>query len=504
MGNVELKRKLGTWSHGAHEGRRGTGAVIAVMVIVLLAILSGAMLMTTLRGKGERTASIRQHQATYTADAGISLAITNLTAGDDTEWIGTELDPLEFAGGEFWTHVEDNGDATYRVTSSGLARGELQVVEAVLEPTGGGIYDNAVFAGNTDNDPLYTLEMGGSGGEADLILGDIFSGGDVDIVEDATVTGVPRAEGEVHGANGEEGVTQPIPDLAGMNYSATAEVNVSDMFSGPDAYLASDGFGGTAWQMPEESAAHIFRLNPSDRAANTSSTPGPDYFIEDPYEQVRVDRGQDGSDASAITLSGTGDEPGIDGNKKVYYIDGNLWLHNKKTYSFKFEHDEPNGIQVTFVVKGNIYFSDNLFYTDPDVDGVAFIAMKDDNIDDSGNIYFGDPVYGTLEQMNAFMYAENNFYDTNLDAGGSSEVYLNGNMTAGNQVLIERDWDDHHTKLTVDFDDRISVGELSMPGLPGNSGAGPDRYLVTYWRELSDHQVEIDDVLEALQGVTQQ
>ena len=166
MGNTELKRRLGTRSHGAHEGREGTGTVSAVMVIVLLAILSGAMLMTTLRGKGERTASIRQHQATYTADAGISLAITNLTAGDDTEWIGTELDPLEFAGGEFWTHVEDNGDATYTVTSSGLARGELQVVEAVLEPTAGGIYDNAVFAGNTDNDTLYTHELGGSDGAA--------------------------------------------------------------------------------------------------------------------------------------------------------------------------------------------------------------------------------------------------------------------------------------------------------------------------------------------------
>src|SRR5262245_51486060 len=108
-----------------------------------------------------------------------------------------------------------------------------------------------------------------------------------------------------------------------------------------------------------------------------------------------------------IALSGVSGAPGPNGNNQVYYIDGNLWIHNRNTYSFEFNHKEPNGIQITFVVNGNIYFSDNLFYKNTDRDGVAFIAMKDDNVSDSGNIYFGDPVFGTLEQMHAFMYAEN-------------------------------------------------------------------------------------------------
>lgn len=482
MWGNKLKRMRGECGHGSREG---SGAVIAVMVIVLLAILTGAMLMTTMQGKDERRAAIDRHQAIFTADAGIARAVTNLTAGDDTAMIGDVDNPLPFAGGDFWVRVDDNMDTTYTVTSTGVAKGELQTIEAVLEPRGGGIYDNAIFAGNTDNDPNYTLELGGENGEADLVVGDVFSGGDVDIVEDAVVTGIPRAEGQVNGAVGEEGISQPIPDLAGMDYENTADFHVNDLFSS-GAYLANDAFGGTAWQMPESSPAHIFRRNPTDRGANISSTPGPDYFLEDPFEPVRVDRAQNGNDASSISLSGISGDPGPNGNHKVYYIDGNLWLHNRKTFSFKFAHDEPNGVQVTFVVQGNIYFSDNLFYEDPTVDGVAFIAMKEDGVQDSGNIYFGDPEYGTLEQMNSFMYAENNFYDTNLDADGSSEVYLNGNMTAGNQVLIERDYQDHHTKLTVDFDDRISVGDLSMPGLPGNSGAGPDKYLVTYWRQIQD------------------
>ena len=57
---------------------------------------------------------------------------------------------------------------------------------------------------------------------------------------------------------------------------------------------------------------------------------------------------------------------------------------------------------------------------------------------DSGNVYFGDPTFGTLREMHAFMYAENDFYDTNLSSSSSSIVELVGNMTAGNQVKINR------------------------------------------------------------------
>ena len=116
--------------------------------------------------------------------------------------------------------------------------------------------------------------------------------------------------------------------------------------------------------------------------------------------------------------------------------------------------------------------------------GVAFIAIKDAGVHDSGNVYFGDPTFGTLEEMHAFMYAENNFYDNNLSATGSARVKLVGNMTAGNQVNINRDVGTQHSKLTVNFDDRIATGALSMPGLPHSSGADA-AYAVTMWREIA-------------------
>ena len=137
----------------------------------------------------------------------------------------------------------------------------------------------------------------------------------------------------------------------------------------------------------------------------------------------------------------------------------------------------------TFVVKGNIYFSDNIFYNNTEKDGIAFIAMKDSKVKDSGNIYFGDPTFGTLEHMDAFMYAENNFYDNNLSASGSATVTVNGNMTAGNQVLINRDYGTQHSKLTVNFDDRLLTGDLRLPGLPTATG-GDALWVMRSWREV--------------------
>ncbi len=90
---------------------------------------------------------------------------------------------------------------------------------------------------------------------------------------------------------------------------------------------------------------------------------------------------------------------------------------------------------------------------------------------DSGNVYFGDPVFGTLARMDAYCYAENNFYDSNLDESGSTELTINGVMSAGNQIVVDRDHDNgSHTKMTVNFDDRVELGTLELPGLPSSTG----------------------------------
>ncbi len=469
-------------TRGQRAEARGSAAVIAVLAVVVLVGLCGAMLMTALRSNDESGSTVDRHQALAAAHAGVAQALVQLMAGGTAD-VGAPDAPVAFGGGSLWAEgAFDQASSSYTVSSYATVRGETEAVEALLTAPGLDIYDHALFAGNTSGDPLYALKLGGKGGQADLVVGDVYSGGSVAVTGDASVNGAIRATEEITGATGQTGISQPVPDIAAMDYPNTADFNVAQLFGG--ATYKSDDAGGKAWQLPESSPAHIFRRDPSDRASDISSTIKSDYFLEDPYEPVNVDSGMDGSNAYPISLSGVSGEPGVNGNHKVYFIDGNLWIHNTKTFSFKFEHDEANGVQITFVAKGNIYFSDNLFYDDPQMDGVAFIAMKDSAVKDSGNIYFGDPVFGTLEQMHAFMYAENNFYDKNLSATGSAMVSVYGNMTAGNQVNIQRDFRNQHSKLTVNFDDRISVGDLDMPGLPRTGDLEGGGLSLVAWRRI--------------------
>lgn len=451
------------------DSQRGSAAVVALVAVTVLVGLCGAMLMIASRSNSEGGAAVDRHQATAVAQAGMAQALAEVAAGV-TDGVGSPEEPLAFGGGSYWVETVP-GEESLVVRSHADVRGEQETLEALLTGGGSDIYDHALFAGNSSGDPLYAMKLGGSGAQADLVNGDVYSGGSVAVTGTASVNGSIRAQEDITGASGESGVSQPIPDIAAMDYPNTADFKVASMFSGA-TYKSHTALGGKAWQVPESNPAHIFRKNPSDRASDINATAKNDYFLEDPYEAVSTSSNVNAASATTITLSGVSGEPGTSGNHKVYFIDGNLWIHNRNIFSFAIKHHEANGIQVTFVAKGNIYFSDNVLYEDTGEDGIAFIAMKDGSVADSGNIYFGDPVFGTLEQMHAFMYAENNFIDKNLSASGSARVTVYGNMTAGNKVDIQRDSNGQHSKLTVNYDGRISGGDLDMPGLPRANDGG--------------------------------
>jgi hypothetical protein len=464
------------------RARRGSAAVVALVAVTVLVGLCGAMLMIASRSNNEGGAAIDRHQATAAAQAGLDEALARVAAGADPAEasIGSVDAPQAFGGGNYYVDVTESEDGTaLSVSAYADVRGETDALQALLTGGGSDIYDHALFAGNTSGDPLYKLKLGGVGAQADQVTGDVYSGGSVLMTGNATVDGTIRAQDDIIGGEGVTNVSQPVPDIAAMNYPSTADFKVADLFVG--AKYKTNALGGSAFQVAETNPAHIFRKNPSDRASDINATVKADYFLEDPFEPVSSDSGSTGANACPITLSGVSGEPGASSNHKVFYIDGNLWIHNKKTFSFKINHDDPNGVQVTFVARGNIYFSDNVFYKNTATDGIAFIAMKDSAVSDSGNIYFGDPVFGTLEQMHAFMYAENNFIDKNLSATGSAQVTVYGNMTAGNKVDIQRDYGSQHSKLTVNYDGRISMGQLQMPGLPttDSNGGGNWQYQAT-------------------------
>lgn len=481
----------------ARASLRGSALLITMIAVIALAGISGAILAVAAASKHEVGGAIERTRALYAAEAGVSQALGQLTAKQVVS-LGCASQATAFADGGFWGTALDNKNGTWTVTSVGHSHATQRAIEAVVAKSGGGVFQNALFAGNSSGDPLYTMKFGGKTTQADVVKGNIYSGKNMSFSDNATVNGVPRAAGKITTqpgsivadapntpAKAEEGVTQPIPDIAGAKYEINNDVDVAKSFK--TATYKSGTPGGKAYELPQSDPAHIFRMNPSDRTANTSLTAKNDYFLEDPYETMHSDSKEDGSDPYPVKINdpkASGKYGTVDGNKKVYFIDGNLWIHNLHSMSLQLNYNEPEGMQVTFVVKGNIYMSDNLYYKNKSKDGLALIAMKDSAVTDSGNIYFGDPSFGTLNNMDAFMYAEKNFYDNNLDASGSLKIVINGNMSAGNQVAINRDYGTKHTKMTVNFDDRISSGAIGLPGLPNQSGTSAS-FSVTVWREVA-------------------
>lgn len=471
--------------------RRGSALLLALVATLVLAGMAGAIMAVSGSFKQEGNAFTDESRALYVAEAGLSQGIVTAQvmgvpanpppAGTVVASTGSAGAPTGFGEGGYWNTVVENGDETWTVTSFAQVASHERGVEAVLTRNVNEIYNSALFAGNTSGDPLYEMEFGGKGLQADDINGNIYSGGDITVKGDASIDGEIKATGTITGETGTK-ASLPVPDIPAMEYEKNNDYNVDELFATATLKTHS-GLGGTAKQVSEDNPAHIFRLNPSDRKADTDKTVKKDYFLEDPYEAVSSSSIVKPGNGTHITLPGQDGNPGVNGSGKVYYIDGNLWIHNKNIYSFTMWNSNPDAVKVTFVVKGNIYFSDNILYQDGDQDGVAFVSIKDDKVEDSGNIYFGDPTFGTLEQMDAFMYAENNFIDNNLSATGSAKVTVNGNMTAGNQVDINRDYGDQHSKLTVNHDDRIATGKLVLAGLP--SATDPDQpWIVATWREV--------------------
>lgn len=482
--NVELQ------SHPV-RGRRGAALLIVVLAVLVLAALAGTLTGVSVSSQQQGHTATLLSRALYVAEAGVSECIASVHTGGlaTTGNVPTELAlgdanaPLGFAGGSYWAVARYEPLDQITITSFGVVGGRTRGVEAVMTRNLSLIYRSAVFAGNSSGDPAYVMPFSGNGSQADEIHGDIYSGGSIAFSGDAAIDGTARAEGAITGVQGESGNHQSPPDLAGMHYAVNNDVDVAALFASGATYQIDD-LGGSAWQLPESSPAHIFRKDPSDRILDIASTAKADYFLEDPYETLVASATVQPSSGTRITLSGLNGEPGPSGSDLVYYIDGNLWVHNRNLFNFTFYTAAGAPARVTFVVQGNIYVSDNILLENPDQDGVALIAMKDPAVEDSGSIYFGDPRFGTLERMDAFLFAENDFVDNNLSATGSARVTVNGNMTAGDQVRIHRDFGTQHSKLTVNFDDRLVTGELVLPGLPGIN-PNEELWTLATWREIA-------------------
>ncbi len=480
------------------RSERGTIMIVTAILIFVLAGMSAALLsvgVATARATEEKVSRFRAFEI---AEAGAAAVIAQVQSGNGPVISGTTTNgPVSFQGGTFTTTttatIGGPGAELITVNSVGDFSGSRETVTVEFSrepPTINESFLKAVYAGNAaevnpdgtyPNQFQYQLSFGGgvdamdsnTAFDGDLVEGDVYAGGDIMRNQQARLNGEVKGLGNlmlgVAGASNHTAVrtSTPVlpPNLAAMNYSQIADIDVAQNFG-----------SRTSGTLSSSDPAHIFTKNPSDRSSLTSGTAKNDYFLEDLGDGTRAW-------ADPIT-------PSADGNNKIYYVDGNVWINNFSTIQFQW----AAGTKITIVAKGNIYIGDDVRYPDNST-MVAFIALKDSSVADSGNIVLGDPRFGTVDFMDGVMYAENDFKDSNLTSQGAAHFEILGGMLAGNRVAINRDyavnsahWEwvpslgrnvwvprgQYHSEMTVRFDQRLTDPSfVKPPGLPPASPGGP-------------------------------
>jgi len=333
------------------------------------------------------------------------------------------------------------------------------------------------------------------------------------------ISGMPAAGTGQRASTGGDPAVNP-PNLTNMYYylSKTGSMPGDALPRwGHDYMVNAAAFSGYKCITDTNNAAHIFLCNPGNGTSGSDSSRGKsiprrsytytydnasnrvnDFFLED-----AADSAYNTSSGTSICLNDSGKTASqlVDirpwHNSKVYFIDGNLWVHSPSAYSFRFKR---SGTRVTFVARGNITLSDEFYYNagyptganrvDYDdfnstkvpnpSDSLCLIALNNPNCAESGNIYLGDAQFGTGGAIHSMMYAERDFVDNNLDTAAQIFLSVFGNMSAGNQVRIIRSGS-NRTRLDITLDERIRSGTLIAPGLPNPVGNERGVVLDTAW-----------------------
>jgi len=498
------------------------GAVLPIVVVAgcVFVLLGVSMLRLAESEMVLNHKAVKETKAFHLAEAGVARFIANAYDGQ----VG-DIESTSLGDGSYQVEARCDESPTYAISTGTVdnVQKRIKVEVSFLSPP----YEHAIYGCNTSGQ-AWTLELRGTNSRytdtEDIINGDIYVDGNVAMYGDSNVN--PAPDPNPHGLHGDVIATGDIdlyddasisgdaqtgapereaPDLLAMEYAVNNTHNVRQIFA--DA-------GVSRGRLPRDHELYdVIQKNPSDRSTECSTTAGDDYFLE----PVRITGG--GDETSATT-------PLSLGSDRVYYIDGNVWIHSKSTYGFLLDGN------VTVVATGNIYICDNTEYADDQsLLGLVAIGQYDDGgqLVDGGNIYFGDPRYGTMYTVSALMFAGHDFlYNTDSVTGQTGEpetgfsVY--GNFAAMNQVSIQRDWYDaqigrgrsarteprpayydpatgqwidmedgsvlsssemrslRHYQMKVDYDARVRDAGTQPPGLP--KGAGTIFNGVMHWEEL--------------------
>lgn len=314
--------------------------------------------------------------------------------------------------------------------------------------------------------------------DADYVDWDFYVNGDVRLTGHTNVWGDVEATGRVFGlpVEGQPIEGAPIiapPDLSAMDYELRADLVVRA--GSVPSWMRSQQTSSTYGDQLGATSAHdrpYFHLGASGGAVNVSATRG-----------------------------------------LLVVVKGNLWLHDLNSFTIDLPSSRKS--LLTIVVEGNLYVSDDLQYRHAD-SAVLFIVKSSDLnresfldanrnyrydpgemlIDDDGdgvyegpkegqgNVYFGDPRFGTGGVTDGFIYAQNNVHvinppmSVNPPSGAEAIWGVRGFISAGGIVDLGtngvRQEGANYQNLRIKYDARFDRG-LVLPGMPraSVSGGGP-------------------------------
>ena len=438
-----------------HASRTGGILVIVMVTLVAFSLMVAALLQLGQHGAQETAYQLRRAQAFWLAEAGRQRCIADLyILGHDGRISLTSM------GAGTFEVIKDPANPSRRISRGIVKVGNLTVTNQIridlaflARP-----YEHAIYAGNSANNPLWNFQLRGTGaamppgsgsGGIDSIYGDVYIRGDAYMYEgsriyqpnnpnryslhgDLNTTGTSTLDpgATISGSQNQNVPYNLPPNLNDMDYAHNNDYDIAKIFN--DLHITS------GYLPANHPLRNVVVKNPSNRPAENNSTPGDDFYFE----------------PSSISSAGTPTNavtPLNLGANKVYYVDGHVWFNNHSTYGFKVDGT------ATIVSTRDIHVSDNLAYNNkgltavggnpPDVLALVALGQYSGGVRTSGgDIYFGDPEFGTLYTVDAFMFAGNNFY-YNTRANNStgqeqpeSGFKVFGNYMAVNQVVVLRDW----------------------------------------------------------------
>lgn len=493
-----------TWTK---QDQSKAGAILGVMLVVLLTV---SMLILSLfkLGQNSRREALyekKRVQAFWIADAGVRHCVSSLYAGEKAE-----VSHEAFGGGSYSVKATDGNHSVYEVEGTVDMGGQPVSRRIQINLTyAAKSFDDAIYGANRDGDEggskIWSFVLGGKrynntdGPRVPSSRGNLPGGNDV-IIGNVNVNGGIRMYGEstVQSLNGQyeipgdvlcsqglyassdtriKGVTDAtlassyiVPNLIDMNYAKNNSYDLESIFS-------SVGYSRSTGRLMDASHPlyNVVVKNVHPSRVDPTPNDGDDYYFQ-PVRQSTA-----GGVASAGSVLMLGDD-------KVFYVNGHVWFHGTSSYGFKIDGT------ATIVSTKDIHISDNLVYAnntrtsvaDNKPDMLALVAlggglnMVSGEPSSGGNIYFGDPAYGTLFTADAFMFANNNFYYNTYATGGGSGLQgepetglkVFGNFMAMNQVVVKRDW---YTRSVYEYRGQKRVVEYVLGGSGNGNGNGNGR-----------------------------